>query len=140
MNEATREEMIKEAQERLKILHLHRNVISELANGVVNVSHQHGTPLDGALYWADDEQQEIINRIEKANGGLVYHAVFSANCEDPMLSLLYITKYKEEWEYDRDALKDGLVFAWVENLVVPWCSEFGTIQVESRIGGLIRTD
>jgi hypothetical protein len=55
-----------------------------------------------------------------------------------MLSLLYVSKDREEWESDRDDLQYGYAYAYVINLDDDWCSEFGTIGIKPQFGGLAR--
>ena len=45
---------------------------------------------------------------------------------------------KDEWEDDKANIEEGYVFAYVENVDNPWCSEFGSIAVKSQFGGLVR--
>ena len=35
-------------------------------------------------------------------------------------------------------IKDGYTFAWVENVDLDWCSEFGSIAIKPSFGGLVR--
>ena len=56
-----------------------------------------------------------------------------------LFSMLFVSKYEEEWDIDNADLKDNYVFAMVENLTDPWCSDMGSIKVESMFGGLVRT-
>lgn len=53
--------------------------------------------------------------------------------------LLYVSKYKEEWQTDREDLKEGLAFSYVYNMDCPEFSEFGSIGFAQRFGGLVRT-
>ena len=58
--------------------------------------------------------------------------------------MLYVTDDDEEWDMDRDDLRHGdningyLQYAYVANLSDPMCSEYGSIKVVNRAGGLIR--
>jgi len=46
---------------------------------------------------------------------------------------------EEEWERDREDLKENLAFVRVENLQDRCFSEFGTIGVMGSMGGVLRT-
>lgn len=125
-----KEEMKKEALNRMKMLKLHPNIIKEFSNkGILNLS------LNAALYYLSEEQLARVQEFEKEYGGLVYHVIQNRY----MLSFLYVSKHKEEWEYDRNDLKEGYPIAYVVNLSDESCSEFGSIGIRPCVGGLLRT-
>ena len=99
----------------------------------------------GGLYELSNEDQNIVNRFEAKTGSKVYAAIEHSLGDDECLTLLCVSKYKEDWAYDEDNLKEKLpnaqhyVFAWVENKTCDWCSEYGTVIVQSVGGGLRRT-
>lgn len=124
-----KEEMKKEALNRMKMLKLHPNIIKEFSNkGILNLS------LNAALYYLSEEQLARVQEFEKEYGGLVYHVIQNRY----MLSFLYVSKHKEEWEYDRNDLKEGYPIAYVVNLSDESCSEFGSIGIRPCVGGVIR--
>ena len=53
-------------------------------------------------------------------------------------SILYVSSDINEWEQDKEDIKEGRVFAYVYNKDFDWCSEFGSIVVKPSIGGLVR--
>ena len=55
-----------------------------------------------------------------------------------MYNFLYISEYPEEWEMDNDDIQDGYAMAYVWNKTDDWMSEFGSIAVQERFGGLVR--
>lgn len=124
----------KEAIERLKMLGVMRNVINDFKEGVVNQSEN-----GGLLYWLDDEQKVFIKKFEEDHDAVVYHVIHQFTNMGELLNILYVSDYKEEWEMDQDDLNEGMVLAYVINLSMPDCSEFGTIGVRESIGGLVRT-
>lgn len=133
--EVTRETMVAEAVKRMKILKMLEQPIKEFKEeGVLNLSEN-----GGILYWLDEKQKKIVADFEKEFGGLVYHVIHSMTNFGEMLSLLYVSKYEEEWECDIEDLKEGMAVAYVVNLSMPDCSESGTIGVQPSIGGVRRT-
>lgn len=92
-------------------------------------------------YWAFQypELQAKIKAFEEKHNATVYavtheHLVFG-ECYD----FLFVSNHPEEWEYDFEEYEgDYAVFAYVWNKDDDTCSEFGTIVVRSRIGGLKR--
>jgi len=133
----------KEAVERLKMLSVHPNVIQDFEEGTLNVSE-----LDGILYWLSDEDKEVVREFEERTGSVVYHVIKNHLVFGTCLSMLYVSDSPDEWEYDRSDLsvrsefEDGvsgyIVMAYVANLDDDLCSEFGSIGVVPRIGGLRR--
>ena len=140
-----RELMKAEALDRLRFFKLHPNVIREFENDEhINISE-----CGGLLYWANDEEQEVINRIENKYDCVVYHGIKSSTDFGELLSLLVVMPSdvgigidREEYEFERkftkDGLKDGYVFSYVVNKTYPDCSELGDIVVKSLAGGLVR--
>ena len=124
-----------EAIHRMKMLNLHGNVLREFEQeDRLNMS-EYG----GFLYWLDSDQQAIVDEFEAEWDALVYHVIHSYTSIGEMLTLLYVSNYPEEWEYDRQDLTEGYPLAYVKNLDDPYLSEIGSVGIECRIGGLIRT-
>ena len=129
------EEKKQEAIERMKSLKLYPNIIKEFEKeNIVNMSEN-----GGFLYWLTDEQKEIVSEFEQENDVLVYHVIHNFTEIGEMLTFLYVSDEKEEWEYDREDLKAGCACAYVKNLSDDYLSEFGGVCIEPRIGGLVRT-
>lgn len=124
-----------EAIHRMKMLNLHGNVLREFEQeNRLNMS-EYG----GFLYWLDSDQQAIVDEFEAEWDALVYHVIHSYTSIGEMLTLLYVSNYPEEWEYDRLDLAEGYPLAYAKNLDDPYLSEIGSVGIECRIGGLIRT-
>ncbi len=123
-----------EALERMKMLKLHGNIIKEFdKEGIVNLSEN-----GGFLYWLDSDQQAIVDEFEAEHDALVYHVIHDFTELGELYSLLYVSKYEEEWEDERTDLKDGYVFVYAKNVDDDFCSEFGSIGVKPQFGGLVR--
>ena len=129
-----KEERFIEAIERMKLLKLDTPCIEAFIKG--NVWESEGY---GALYEVNNEEQKLIDNFEKNHKGcLVYHMIHNKFEFGECYSMLYVSSNKEEWESDKEDIKNGYVFAYVENVDTPWCSEFGSIAVKPSIGGLVR--
>ena len=131
--QVSREAMIAEALERMKLLDLHPNPVKEFKKeGKLNLSET------GFLFWLDDEQERLVRDWEKKTGNLVYHVIHSkTDCEE-ILSLLYVSGYTEEWAQDRGNIRSGEALAYVMNLTYPYCSEYGYIGIRPMFGGVIQ--
>ena len=129
-----KEERFKEAIERMKLLKLDKQCIEAFAKGKVWESEGFG-----ALYEVNDKEQQIIDKFEANHENcLVYHMIHNKFEFGECYSILYVSPDKDEWQRDKDDIKEGYVFAYVENVDDPWCSEFGSIAVKSQFGGLVR--
>jgi len=125
-----------EALERMKLLKIHSNAIREFEkDNLVNLSEH-----DGMLYWLNDKQKEMVTEFEKEHDAVVYHVIHNYTEFGEIYSLLYVSKYKEEWTEDKNDIKYGTALVYVKNVDDDWCSEFGSIGIRPQFGGLVRTD
>lgn len=83
---------------------------------------------------------EYLRKFEEEHNALVYAVIRDYFNICTMDAYLYVSDYEEEWEDDREELKNGEVLAYVRNLNDDECSEFGSIGVKrSPAAGLVRT-
>lgn len=130
-----KEQQKQEAIARMQMLKLSPNIIKEFEkDGIVNLSEN-----GGILYWLDSDQQAIVDEFQSEHDALVYHVIHDFTEFGELYSLLYVSKYEEEWETDREDLTDGYALVYVKNVDVDWCSEFGSIGIRPQFGGLLRT-
>lgn len=130
----TVEKAKKEAIERMKILKLSRNAITDFKDD----DRLYKSEDLGFLYWLYDDEEEMVKRFEKEHECVVYHVILSRTNIGTMYSLLYVSLDDEEWEEDRADLQNGQVLAYVVNKAAPECSEIGYIGIKPQIGGLVR--
>lgn len=124
-----------QAIERMKKLGIMEQPVKEFEEeGKLNLSEN-----GGLLYYLNEDEQKMVNDFEKENNGLVYHVIKSRTTIGLMYALLYVSEYLEEWEMDMEDLGEGQALAYVVNMDMPDCSEFGTIGIKPSVGGLIRT-
>lgn len=132
-----------EALERLQSIRgLNKKVIQDFkTQGVVYYSERLNAIFDGILYYASNEEdiENTIKNFEKKYNYLVYHAILTHTNFGNLLSLLYVSSNVDEWNTDKQYLKDGETCSYVANLSDIECSEFGYIGIEQKNGGLSRT-
>ena len=129
-----KEERFAEAIERMKLLKLDKGCINAFKKGKVWESEGFG-----ALYELRDKEQAIVDNFEKEHKDcLVYHMIHNVYEFGECYSILYVSPDKEEWESDKADITEGYIFAYVENIDDPWCSEFGSIAIKPSFGGLVR--
>lgn len=127
--------MKQEAIKRMRLLRLHPNAVREFEQtGLLNVSE----PPFGALYWINKDQEKVVRDFETEFEGLVYHVTHSNTEFGELLNLFYVSKYKDEWEMDRNNILEGTACVYVKNLSDDYCSEFGYIGFKCIGGGLVR--
>ena len=123
-----------EAIKRMKALDIYEETIRQFKEGLVSCSE----PPYGANFWLDDDQEKFVKEFEAEYNAIVYFIIRSYTNFGQLDSILYVSDHKEEWEMDDEDIKDGYAVAYVRNYDVPEYSEFGTIAVENRFGGLVR--
>ena len=126
-----------EAIRRMKMLEIFPETIRQFEKeNLISVSE----PPFGAFYWADEEQQEVIKKIEKEYNLLVYVGIMSYTEFGKMLSLLYVSDHKDEWSDDNFNLLNGEAMTYTHNFNAEDCSEFGYIMFKKTpAAGLKRT-
>lgn len=123
-----------EAIERMKALGIFPQTIKQFKEGMVSYSE----PPLGANYWLDEDQKKIAKGFEEEHNVLVYFVIRSYTEFGKLDALLYVSDCEEEWEIDREDIKDGYALAYVYNYDMPFFSEIGGISVQNRFGGLVR--
>lgn len=129
-----KEEIMQECLTRMKLLKLDRSCISAFRHGKVWESEG-----IGALYEVNEKEQAIIDEFEsKHENYKVYHLIHNIFEFGEVYSIFYVSTYKEEWEEDKEDIKNGYALVYCKNIDDDFCSEFGSIAFKSNIGGLIR--
>ena len=97
--------------------------------------------MTGGVYEFDDNTKlvEKVKVFEEEYEALVYHVIRTMTQFGELYNFLYVSKYEEEWEMDNDDIKEGYALAYVWNKTDEWCSEFGSIGVKGKYGGIVRT-
>ena len=92
-------------------------------------------------FWAEQEPELMtkIQEFEKEHNCLVYAVTHEFLEFGECYDFLYISDYEEDW--DEMLYPQGNMYyvgAYVWNKTVDWCSEFGTIGIQSFGGGIKR--
>lgn len=142
--EKLREKQKIEAIERLKILEqtymVHPNVLKEFkADGTVYYSENLGGVYCGILYWLDNKENfvEEVKKVEEENNIFVYHCMLQHSTFGDILSMLFISSDIENWEEERQDLKDGNIVVYGCDLQCSCFSEFGSTQIKGVNGGIM---
>lgn len=130
-----KQKQMAEAIKRMKALGLYPAVIKEFEeDGKLNLSEY-----NGILFHLNDDEKEMIKTWEQ-DECLVYHVIKSKTSFGLLYSLLYVSDTEEEWEMDFEDIKEYCPFVYVVNKTVPEYSEFGSITILPKNGGLVRTN
>lgn len=93
----------------------------------------------GFWVYQEPEVQTKMKELEKKYGCIVYAITHEFTQFGECYSFLIVTKYKEEWNRCVVSEKNKhYAFAYVWNKDDDWCSEFGTVVVQSFGGGIKR--
>lgn len=128
-----------EAIKRMRILKLMPQIIKEFEKkDVVYYSERQNKFFSATLYWLTNHQEyvEAVKKFEQETNSLVYHAQLTHTNIGDMLSLLYVSKYEEEWEREKEDLRRGETIAMVINGEI---EDMGYIGLKPSMGGVTRT-
>lgn len=92
-------------------------------------------------FWVDQEPEVYakMREIEKKYNCLVYAITHDYAEFGELYDFLIVTEYKEEWpELVQSNGRRHSVYAYVWNKTDDWCSEFGSILIQSFGGGIKR--
>lgn len=131
-----REKQKEEAITRLKMFNIYEDAIRQFKeNNIIMVSER---PY-GALYELKEDQKEIVKNFEEENNVFVYLLTHTYTEFGELYEIFYVSQHEEEWERDKEDIKEMYPFVYVYNADDEYSSEFGCIGVTPRFGGLIRT-
>ncbi|TFI60564.1 hypothetical protein CKN63_13450 [Carnobacterium divergens] len=136
----------KEALKRMKQLSLMGNIIEQFKeNNSIFCSERASLIINGTkvinpiIYNIEKKILEDVRKFEKEHNVVVYHIVKSETEYGTLYDYLFVSNNQDEWEYDREDIANDVAFVWVNNTTVPHFSEFGTIGILPKMGGILRT-
>lgn len=132
-----------EALQRMRILNLSDVVIKDFETlNKIYYSERFNKVFDGILYWVDNDPKfvELVKQFEDEHSVLVYHCHLGHYSFGDCLTLLFVSENQEEWIQDQQDLKNKTAFVYVYNLDDPMSSEFGTIGIVGKNGGVSRIE
>ena len=144
----TKVEIKDEAINRIKTLiekcNLNPNVLKYFNEGKVYYSYLTAGGFMGSIDTIsyDKDYEKAVKDFEtKHQDYLVYHAIESITSHGKLLSLLYVSRNKENWESEKLEINNSIM-SYVFNLDNPKLSEFGYIAIDGfmKSGALVRTD
>lgn len=145
---ATKVEIKEEVINRIKTLiekcNLNPNILNYFNEGKVYYSYLTAGGFMGSIdvISYDKNYEKAVKDFEAKHPNCqVYHAIESITSHGKLLSLLYVSDDKEEWESERLESNNSII-SYVLNFDNPNLSELGYIVVDGfmKSGALVRTD
>lgn len=136
-----------EAIKRMAKLKLKSYVVDDFfENGEIYISVYLNDTLNAVLQKPTDKTLRDIREFEKEFGGLVYHCQIMETSVGTLLTYLYVSSHKEEWDTDMSFEKEAFegqgcyfTYVYVKNLTYTEYSEFGSVGIiSSTMGGVVR--
>lgn len=137
---ANREEMLKEACMRIKALPIERGPkVDFLVFDRVMVSERASCDgkTVGAHRYLNQEEYDAVCEVEK-DGCMVYYAMTADTSFGKLLELFYVSKYADDWDYERQTLAAGRPDVACVNLTGGFV-DIGMVGFRPTEFGLIRT-
>ena len=132
----SREIKKEEAIRRMKALDLYKPYIESF----IKRDEIFMSELTGGVY-EFSSNTELVNKVrefEDDHKALVYHVIRTVTVDGEIYSFLFVSDYPEEWGMDNADIADGFAFVYGWD-ATGWCSEFSSIGVRGKFGGIIRT-
>lgn len=123
-----------EAIERMYILDLHKDVVIAFTNQDIIFQS-----VQGRLCRIDDQTRKELLDWQIQTGNLVYHVIHNVFQFGECLSILFVSKYEDEWECERIDLENGVPLVYVRNIDDDWRSEYGSIRIKLWNHAIVRT-
>ena len=135
MNKTLRERQMEEALVRLEILKARGDIAERLKDGKFTICDA----LCNTMVWIgiDDADQKMVRKFEEENDALVYLVLRTYTKRTILDSLLFISRYTDEWEMERTDLDASFAFSFVVNHEDDLFSEFGLIMVKTLDDGFV---
>lgn len=97
--------------------------------------------MTGGVYEFSENRalQARVKEFEAEHNALVYHVIHTFTQFGELYNFLYVSDHQDEWEMDNADIAEGYALAYVWNKDDEWCSEFGSIGVRGKFGGIVRT-
>lgn len=133
--------MEKEAVRRLSLLGVMKEVKEAFKEGKIYYSERFNKQFPATLYYLDENEKykKMVEEFEKKTGYVVYHVIKTSTTFGEILDLIFVSKYKEDWEYEFEENNGKfIVMSMANNLSDENMSDMGSIVVREAMGGLER--
>lgn len=125
--------MKQEALTRLKLMNAPEAVILRFLDNAKRMCS-----VDGVAEDLDPDLEALVNKLEEEQHFFAYHIIHDFTPFGELYTILYVSRYEEEWEQDRLDLKEGYPLVYAHNVAFPICSEFGSAEIAVMDTGIVR--
>lgn len=127
--------MKKESIRRLKAMGVNQKLIDELQKDFkVKVTHL----LTGNVGDMTELHQEFLDKFNALGYGFPYYIIEDFTNGQYLISILYVEKDEEEWEFEFSCIESRYPHAYVYNFALPEYNEIGTILIKIDNGILYK--
>ncbi len=132
-----------EAISRMQQLRIMPKVIDSFRrSNRVFYSERQNQMFDAVLYWLDNNKEwdKAVKDFEKEYNVIAYHCQLTHFEFGDVLSVLYVSNNEEEWQHERNELKNGYVIVKCFEVSgnSAYESDIGYIKVKPSMGGIAR--
>lgn len=125
--------MKEEAIRRLKAMNVDHGLIDELQK---DFKIKCTNNLTGHVGDINELEQEVLDEFNSLDYGFPYYMIVGFEAGNYLMSILYVEKDDEEWEFECECIENGYPHAYVYNFGRPDYSEIGTILIKTYNGVL----
>lgn len=125
---------INEAIRRMKLWKLDNEIISNFKdkNKLYTSIHRRD------IVEPKKNELEFVKRFEESTGYLVYHLILDNVGFGDYYTILYVSDYEKDRDYDREDIKENKAIVYVTDLKETEFKEFGCVEIKSNNGILKR--
>lgn len=138
----TREQQKAEALRRLEVWKADGFAAEALENGVIAVFDRlYGFKKDDFIILASRVGKKLLSQIrelEEEYGIYVYMVVRTVTEFGELYDCIYVSKDDTDWSIDAELMEDNVTMSYCINMTIPEFSEFGTIGLGVKDGGMYR--
>lgn len=125
---------INEAIKRMKLWKVENKIISNLKDKNKLYMSVHGQD----IVELGEKEIEFVKRFEESTGYFVYHLILNNVGFGEFYTILYVSNYDKDWEYDIEDIKENKAIVYVTDLKEIEFKEFGCVGIKSNNGILKR--
>lgn len=135
-----KEKILNEAKDRLDKLVSKYNMNKQIYTDYIESGELYCTDFycDVRKLSTNSSANRLVKSICESHEIVPYYVIMSHTWFGDLINILFVSKYEEDWRIERES--GGIVHCYVENLIHPINSEYGSIAIKSIGGTLIRVE
>ena len=138
----SREEQLQEALRRMKAWGVDGFAEEALQKDTLAVFERfYGFKKDDFIVLANRIPEDILQKareLEEEYNLFVYMVVRTITEFGDLYDLIYVSQENSDWDIDKELMEDNVTMSYCINTTIPEFSEFGTIGLGNKLGGMYR--